>query len=79
MFDAKDKRDLVFNCKVLILCNIGCALASKFFGEARTHEISKTQKSFGEIQSGLCFIKIINVFNGVSKSKLRKIKNINEY
>ena len=54
--------------------SIGCALASKFCGGARAHEISKTQKSFGEIPPGLYFIKIINIFNGVPKSKLREIK-----
>ena len=54
--------------------NIECALAPKFCGGARTHEISKTQKSFGEIPHGLYFIKIINIFNGLLKSKLRKIK-----
>jgi len=56
------------------LGSIGCALAPKFCGGARTHEISKTQKSFGEISPRLYFIKIINIFNGVPKSKLRKIK-----
>ena len=35
--------------KMLILGNIRCALAPKFCGGARTHEISKTQKSFREI------------------------------
>ena len=50
------------------------ALAPKFCGGARIHEISKTQKSFGEIPPGLYFIKIINILNGVPKSKLRKIK-----
>ena len=52
----------------------GCALALKFCGGARKHEISKAQKSFGEIPPRLYFIKIINIFNGVPKSKLRKIK-----
>ena len=42
--------------------------------EGLEHEISKTQKSFREIPPGLYFIKIINIFNGVPKSKLRKIK-----
>lgn len=59
---------------MFILGSIGCALAPKFCGEARTHGISKTQKSFGEIPPGLRVIKIINIFNGVPKSKLRKIK-----
>ena len=58
----------------MILGSIGCTLAPKFCGGARTHEISKTQKSFGEIPPGLYFIKVINIFNGVPKSKLRKIK-----
>ena len=53
--------------------------SSKIFWRDRTHEISKTQKSIGEIPPGLYFIKIINIFNGASKSKLRKIKmGINE-
>ena len=64
---------------MLILSSIGCAQAPKFCGGARIHEIFKTQKSFGEIPPGLYFIKIINIFNGVPKSKLRKIKNINGY
>ena len=59
---------------MLILGSIRCALAPKFCGGARTCEISKTQKLFGEIPPGLYFIKIINIFNGVPKSKLRKIK-----
>ena len=59
---------------MLILGSIGCALAPKFCGGARTNEISKTQKSFGEIPPVLYFIKINNIFNGVPKSKLRKIK-----
>ena len=46
----------------------------KIGGEAKAHEISKTQKWFGEIPPGQRDIKIINIFNGVSKSKLRKIK-----
>ena len=54
--------------------SIRCALALKFCGGARTYKISKTQKLFGEIPPGLYFIKIINIFNGVPKSKLRKIK-----
>ena len=46
----------------------------KIGGEAKTHEISKTQKWFGQILIGLGDIKIINIFNGVPKSKLKKIK-----
>jgi len=42
--------------------------------EAKAHEISKTQKGFGQILTGLGNIKIINIFNGVPKSKLRKNK-----
>ena len=42
--------------------------------EAKAHEISKTQKWFGQILTSLGDIKIINIFNGVPKSKLRKIK-----
>jgi len=48
--------------------------SSKICGGARTHEISRTQKPFGEIPPGLYFIKIINIFKGVPKSGLRKIK-----
>ena len=59
---------------LLNLSSIGCALALKFCGGDRTHEISKTRKSFGEIPPRLYFIKIINIFNGVPKSKHRKIK-----
>ena len=54
--------------------SIGCTIAPKFCGGARTREISKTQKLFGEIPPGLYFIKIINIFKGVPKSGLRKIK-----
>lgn len=35
-----------------ILDSIECALAPKIYGGARTHVISKTQKSFGEIPPG---------------------------
>ena len=59
---------------VLICGSIGCALAMKFGGEAKAHKISKTQKSFWDIPFGWRDIKIINIFNGVPKSKLRKIK-----
>ena len=44
----------------------------KIGGETKTHEISKTQKWFGQILIGLGDIKIINIFN--VKSKLRKNK-----
>ena len=33
--------------------SIGCALTPKFGGGAGVHEISKTQKAFGEIPSSL--------------------------
>jgi len=46
----------------------------KIGGEAKAHEISKTQKWIGQILPGLGDIKIINIFNGVPKSKLRKNK-----
>ena len=46
----------------------------KISGETKTHDISKTQKWFGQILTGLEDIKIINIFNGVPKSKLRKNK-----
>jgi len=42
--------------------------------DAKVHEISKTQRWFGQIVLGLGDIKIINIFNGVPKSKLRKNK-----
>jgi len=44
----------------------------KIGGEAKAHEISKTQKWFGQILPNLGDIKIINIFNGVPKSKLKK-------
>ena len=59
---------------MLICGNIGCALAIKIGEEAKAHKISKTQKSFGEIPLEWRDIKIINIFNGITKSKLRKIK-----
>ena len=37
---------------MLICGSIGCALAMKIGVEAKEHEISKTQKSFGEILPG---------------------------
>ena len=46
----------------------------KIGGEAKAHEISKTHKWFGQIVPDLGDIKIINNFNGVPKSKLRKNK-----
>ena len=58
----------------MILGSIGCALAMKISGETKAYEISKTQKWFGQIVPGLGDIKIINIFNGVPKFKLRKNK-----
>ena len=46
----------------------------KIDGEAKAHEISKTQKWFGQILPSYGAIKIINIVNGVPKSKLRKNK-----
>jgi len=43
-------------------------------GEAKAHEISNTQKGFGQILNSLGDIKIINIFIVVPKSKLREIK-----
>ena len=54
--------------------SIGCALALKFCGGAKTHLNSKTWKVFCEILIGVQVIQIINYFNGFPKSKLRKIK-----
>ena len=59
---------------MLIWGSIGCALATKFGGEVRAHEISNTQKGFGQILNRSGDIKIINIFNGVPKSKLRENK-----
>ena len=56
----------------MIWVSKGCDLAMKIGGEAKAHEISKTQKWFGQIVPGLGDIKIINIFNRVPKSKLRK-------
>ena len=58
----------------MIWGSIGCALAMKFSGEVGAQEISNTQKWFGQILNSSGDIKIINIFNGVPKSKLRKIK-----
>ena len=46
----------------------------KFGGKVGAHEISNTQKGFGKILNSLADIKIINIFNGAPKSKLREIK-----
>ena len=58
----------------MIWGSIICALAMKIRGEAKAHEIFKTQKWFGQILTGLRDIKIINIFNGVPKSKPWKNK-----
>ena len=55
--------------------SIGCALALKLCGGAGTHEISKTQKEFGEIPSGVKVFQIIKFFNWGPKSNLGKLKN----
>ena len=58
-----------------MLGSIECALALKICGGSRTHEISKTQKSFGEIPPGVKVVQIIKFFNGDPKSNLGKLKN----
>ena len=58
----------------MIWGSIGSALATKIVGEAKAHEISNTKKWFGQILNSLGDIKIINIFNGVPKSKIREIK-----
>ena len=59
---------------MLIWGSIGSALATKFGGEVGAHEISNTQKGFGEILNKSGDIKIINIFNVVPKFKLRENK-----
>ena len=46
----------------------------KIGGDVKAHKISKAQKWFGEIPPSQRDIKIINIFNGVAKSKFRKSK-----
>ena len=46
----------------------------KFGGEVGAHEISNTQKGFGQILNRSGDIKIVNIFNGVLKSELRENK-----
>ena len=58
--------------------SIRCALAPKLCGGTGTHEISKTQKVFGEISSGVKVIIIIQFFNVDPKSNLGKLKNRSE-
>ena len=59
---------------MLIWSSIRCVLDMKIDGEAKAHEISKTHKWFGKILNNLGDNKIINIFNGVPKSKLTKNK-----
>ena len=69
-------RDLVYKGALLRFWgSIGCALAPKLCVGAGTHDISKTQKEFGEIPSGVKFIQIIKFFNEDPKSNLGKLKN----
>ena len=58
----------------MIWGSIRCVLAMKIGGEVKAHEISNTQKWFGQVLNSLGDIKIINIFNGVPKSKLRENK-----
>ena len=60
----------------MIWGSIGCALARKIGGEAKAHEVCNTQKGFRQILNSLGDIKIINIFSGVLKSKLREIKTL---
>jgi len=46
----------------------------KIGGKAKAHELSNTKKWFGQILNSLGDIKIINIFNGVPKYKLRENK-----
>ena len=59
---------------MLIWGSIGCALATKCGGGVESHEFSNTQKGFGQILNKSGDIKIINIFNGVPKSKLGENK-----
>ena len=60
------------SCQLLIMGSIRCDLAMKCGGEAKAHEISKTQKSFGEIPPRWRDIKIINIVNGFLSLNLGK-------
>ena len=60
---------------VEILGSIKCDLTPKLCEGARTHEISKAHKSFGEIPPGVKVIQIIKFFNRDPKSNLGKLKN----
>ena len=46
----------------------------KFGGAVGAHELSNTQKGFGQILNRSGNIKIIDIFNGVLKSKFRENK-----
>jgi len=59
---------------ILIWGSNRCDLGMKIGGEDKAHEISRTQQWFGKILPDLGDIKIINIFNGFPKSKLRKNK-----
>ena len=54
--------------------SIECVVALKLCGGAKTLEISKTQKEFGRISSGVEVIQIIKFFND-PKSNLGNYKN----
>ena len=58
----------------MIWGSIKCDLATRFGGEVGAHEISNTQKGFGQILNSSGDIKIINICNVVPKSKLRENK-----
>ena len=53
-------------------CSIECVLATKICGEAKIHEISRTQKSFQEIPPRSDSISLLANFLMFPKSKLRK-------
>jgi len=59
---------------VLILGRIVCSIGMKVGGDSKGHKLTNTQKGFGQILKSLRDIKIINIFNGVPKSKLRENK-----
>jgi len=73
-FSSFTKVTITCHYEVLIWGSIECALATKFGGEVGAYEVSITQKEFGQILNRLGDIKIINIFNGVPKSKLRENK-----
>ena len=59
---------------MLIWGSIGCALAMKIGGEAKAHEISNSQKWFGQNLTSLEDIKIINILMEFLSLNLGKIK-----